>query len=172
MPNPFPNELLLIFSGFLSYKGLLFFPFVVLTAVSADFIGTNILYILFYHTGSFIIQKRPKWFPLSAGMIDRLTTKISSGGKLSIYLFRLTPFTRGYASVIAGLLRLKPKLFVPIALISAITWATVYVAIGHFIGPTWNLFTQNLNRFKYVMIAVLVLILFLVILINCKRQRE
>ena len=26
MPNPFPNELLLIFSGYLSFRGILFFP--------------------------------------------------------------------------------------------------------------------------------------------------
>jgi membrane protein DedA with SNARE-associated domain len=159
MPNPFPNELLLIFSGYLSFKGLLFLPFVILTAIFADFIGTNVLYILFYNTGVFIIQKKPKWIPLSARIIDQLNTKISKGGQLSIYIFRLTPFTRGYTSVITGLLRVKPKVFLPIALISSITWATIYVVIGHFIGPSWNLFTQNVDSFKYIILAVLTVIL-------------
>lgn len=47
MPNPVPNELLLIFSGYLSFKGFLFFPVTLLTVITADFIGTNILYFLF-----------------------------------------------------------------------------------------------------------------------------
>ena len=44
MPNPIPNELVLMFSGYLSFKGLLYLPFVIFTVISADFIGTNILY--------------------------------------------------------------------------------------------------------------------------------
>jgi membrane protein DedA with SNARE-associated domain len=174
MPNPFPNELLLIFSGYLSFKGLLFLPFVILTAISADFIGTNILYVLFYNAGTYIMLKKPKWFPLSARMIEQLTTKISKGGQLSIFIFRLTPFTRGYTSVITGLLQVKPKIFLPLALISAITWATVYVVIGHLIGPFWNLFTENIGSFKYIMFAFLasVLCVFLLVYLNRKREKH
>ena len=172
MPNPFPNELLLMFSGYLSFKGLLFLPFVILTAISADFIGTNILYFLFYSTGTFIIQKKPKWFPLSSRMIDRLTAKISEGGQLSIFIFRLTPFTRGYTSVITGLLQVKPKVFLPIAFISAGIWSVTYVVTGHLIGPSWNLFTQNIGIFKYIMLAVLVVILCVFLFVSYNRKRE
>ncbi|SRR5450759_623573 len=172
MPNPVPNELLLIFSGYLSFKGLLYLPSVILTAIIADFIGTNILYFLFYSTGALIMQKKPNWIPLSARMIERLSTKISKGGQLSIFIFRLTPFTRGYTSVITGLLQIKPKVFLPIALISAISWATVYVVIGHFIGPSWNLFTKNIPSFQYIMVAVLGIILCMVLLVYWVRKRE
>jgi membrane protein DedA with SNARE-associated domain len=172
LPNPFPNELLLLFSGYLSFKGLLFLPFIVLTAISADFIGTNILYFLFYNTGTIIMRKKPKWIPLSAGIIDKLTNKISRGGQLSILIFRLTPFTRGYTSVITGLLQVKPRVFLPIALITAIIWATIYVVIGHLIGPSWNLFTHNIADFKYIMLAVLAILICMVLSVYFKRSRE
>ena len=170
MPNPFPNELLLMFSGYLSFKGLLYLPFVILTVISADFIGTNILYFLFYSAGTLIMKKKPKWIPLSTRMIERLTSRISKGGKLSIYIFRLTPFTRGYTSVITGLLQIKPKIFLPIALISAITWATVYVVIGYYIGPSWNLFTRNIDSFKYILLGILVVVLCVFLLIYLNRK--
>jgi membrane protein DedA with SNARE-associated domain len=171
MPNPFPNELLLLFTGYLTFTGLLSLPLVILTAISADFIGTNILYFIFLNTGSFIIQNKPRWLPLSDKLIERLSAKISKGGILSIYIFRVTPFTRGYASVITGLLQIKPKVFLPIALISASTWALVYVIIGRLIGPYWNLFTQNINNFSYIMIGVLVIVLcFMVILYFSKKD--
>ena len=172
MPNPVPNELLLIFSGYLSFKGLLFLPFVVITAISADFIGTNILYFLFYNTGTFIIQKKPRWFPLSSRTIERLTTRISRGGHLSILIFRLTPFTRGYTSVITGLLQVKPKVFLPISLISAGIWSIIYVVIGHLIGPSWNLFTQYTGSFKYFMLAIVVVILSLFMVVYYYMKRE
>jgi len=172
MPNPFPNELLLVFSGYLSFKGLLFLPFVILTAVSADFIGTNILYLLFYYAGDFIIRKKPKWIPLSSGIIDRLSSKVSKGGKLTMFIFRLTPFTRGYTSVIAGLLSVRPKVFLPVAFLSAATWASIYVLTGYYIGPYWDLFMQHIERFKFVMIAILLTVLFLMFLIHFLKKRK
>jgi membrane protein DedA with SNARE-associated domain len=172
MPNPFPNELLLIFSGYLSFKGLLYFPLALLTAISADFLVANLLYFLFYKTGRLIIRKKPKWIPLSERMMDRLTSRISGGGLWSIFVFRITPFTRGYTSVITGLLRVKPKIFLPIAFLSGITWATIYISIGYLIGPSWNLFIQNLDSFKYIMLVFLAIIFLMVFLIHFNRKRE
>ena len=171
MPNPIPNELLLMFSGYLSFKGFLYLPFVILTIISADFIGTNILYIIFYNAGTYIMQKKPKWIPLSATMIDRLTRKISEGGQFTIFIFRVTPFTRGYTSVITGLLHIKPRVFLPIALISASAWATIYVVIGYIIGPSWNLFTKDIGSFKYIMLAVLIIIFSTVLLVYYYRKK-
>jgi membrane protein DedA with SNARE-associated domain len=172
MPNPLPNELLLMFSGYLAFKGILFWPYVILTIVAADFIGTNILYFLFYSTGSFIMQKKPKWIPLSAGMLERLSERISKGGQLSIYIFRLTPFTRGYTSVITGIMQIKPAVFLPLALVSAITWAMVYVIAGYLIGPSWQMFSQNIANFKYIMLAVLIIVVCMLILINYLRRKK
>ena len=172
MPSPFPNELLLIFSGYLSFKGFLFLPLALLTAVSADFIGTNILYFLFFKAGTVIIRKKPKWIPLSLGAIDRLTVKFSKGGKLNMFIFRLTPFTRGYTSVIAGLLHIKPKIFLPIALFSATTWAAVYVLTGYLIGPYWDLFLQHIYRFKFIMLGTLVTILCVMLILYFLRKKR
>jgi len=80
-------------------------------AVAADFIGDKYPVFSFYSAGTIIMNKKPGWLPLSSKMIERLKAKISGGGLLNIYIFRLTPFTRGYISVIAGLLQLKPKIF-------------------------------------------------------------
>jgi membrane protein DedA with SNARE-associated domain len=176
MPNPFPNELLIMFSGYLSFKGLLFLPYVILTVVCADFIGTNILYFIFYSAGAFIMQKKPKWIPLSDKMVSRLSDRISKGGQLRIYIFRVTPFTRGYASVITGLLQIKPIVFLPIALISAFTWALIYIVIGYYIGPSWDLFTESIGNFKYLLLIVMAVILsaflFVYIMRNRRRQKN
>jgi membrane protein DedA with SNARE-associated domain len=176
MPNPFPNELLLLFSGYLSFKGLLYIPYVILTVVCADFIGTNILYFLFYSTGALIMQKKPKWMPLPDKLISQLSDKISRGGMMRIYIFRVTPFTRGYASVITGLLQIKPAVFLPLALISGLTWALVYVVIGYYIGPSWNMFAESIGSFKYLLLVILGVILiafmFIYIMRNRKQQKN
>jgi membrane protein DedA with SNARE-associated domain len=172
MPNPVPNELLLIFSGYLSFKGILFLPLVLLTAVAADFIGTNILYFIFYYAGAVILAKKPKWFPVSEKTLSNLSKKISSGRNYNIFIFRLTPFTRGYTSVLTGLFRISPGVFLPIALFSAITWAFVYVIAGYLAGPSWNLFSQYLGSFKYIMAAILLLTISAVLIVQLTKKRK
>jgi membrane protein DedA with SNARE-associated domain len=172
MPNPFPNELLLMLSGYLSFKGLLFLPFVIITAFLADFLGTILLYYIFYTTGTIILKKKPKWFPLSESVIGRLTKKISNGGQLSIFIFRLTPFTRGYASVITGLLQVKPKIFLPIATISAITWASAYVVVGNLIGPSWDIYAIHIGSLKYILLVVLTIAICITLFVNYRNRRK
>jgi len=171
LPNPFPNELLLIFSGYLTFTKILFLPGVILTVLCADFIAANILYFMFYKTGTFILQRKPKWIPVSAKMIDRLSTKISKGGNVNIFIFRITPFTRGYASVISGLIHIKPKTFLPIAVFSGITWAAFWVIAGHLIGPSWKLFEQETGSIKTIMLIFLATAICLVALNYFLRKR-
>lgn len=163
MPNPLPNEILLMFSGYLSFKGMFILPLLILTATAADFSGTNVLFFTFYAAGRFLIQKKPMWFPISQKKLERIARKINNGGNLSILLFRLTPFTRGYTSVITGALRIRPRIFLPIALFSASIWATVYVVAGYMIGPSWNIFSHNTMKFKYLMLIFMVTILSFVV---------
>jgi membrane protein DedA with SNARE-associated domain len=171
LPNPFPNELLLIFSGYLTFSKILFLPMVILTALSADFVAANILYLMFYKAGAFVLQKKPRWIPLSADMIDRLSAKISKEGNVSIFIFRVTPFTRGYTSVISGLIHIKPKIYLPIVVFSGITWAAFWVISGYLIGPFWNQIEQLTGEFKIFMLIVLVVAITIVILSYCVKKK-
>lgn len=154
VPDPVPNELVLMFSGYLSFKGILHLPEIIIIALLADFAGTSILYTLFYFFGKFLIKHKPKWIPISHEMINKMSSRVENGGVTTIYMGRLTPFLRGYASVIPGLLRVKPQKFLPIALISSITWAGFYLSVGRLLGPYWSHVSGYL---KYALIAILLI---------------
>ncbi len=156
LPNPVPNELVMLFCGYLSYHGILSWPYLIMVALSADFIGTNILYFTFYFFGSYILRKKRRWLFISKRTIARLSGKIRRKGRWIIYIFRLTPFIRGYTSVISGLLQIKPKLFLLIAFLSAATWSAAYISIGRLLGPYINFNDNNLE--KNVRIAILIVL--------------
>ncbi|MGH2644709.1 MAG: DedA family protein [Chitinophagaceae bacterium] len=173
VPNPIPNELVLLFCGYLTFTGALFFPLVILSAVVADFTGTNILYVVFYFFGNYILNHKPRWLPVSKDAINKLEQRISSGGKKMVYIGRITPFIRGYTSVACGLIQLKPKIFLPIALFSGITWSLVYVLLGRLIAPYWDAFSGKEGWFKSALIIFAIgILLFLLIrtIINRKRK--
>jgi Uncharacterized membrane-associated protein len=171
VPNPVPVELLLIFTGYLSFKGLLYLPFVIITAITADFIGANILYFIFYVSGTFLIKNKPRWIPISEKKITRFTEKINNGGWLNIFLFRLISLTRGYTSVVTGLLRIKPSIYLPIVIISAFTWTMVYALLGFILGPSWNNIVKNIDSYKFVMFGILLIILCISIFIWLRKKQ-
>ena len=156
-PNPFPNELVLLFSGYLTFTGILKLPLVILAAFSADIIGTSILHTVFYFFGAYILGHKPPWLPLPINAINKLKFRLSEKGLRGIYICRLTPFIRGYTSVISGLLQVKHKVFLPMALITATIWSSVYVITGRLLGPIWSHFISNLGSFKYFMLLILTL---------------
>jgi membrane protein DedA with SNARE-associated domain len=164
IPNPIPNELVLVYSGYLCTQGTFHFSIVILTAISADFIGTNILYFIFYFFGKRILKHKPKWFPISEKAIHRASERVSKGGLWAIWIGRITPFIRGYTSIIAGLLHIEPKKFLPIALISALCWSSVFVLIGKTVGNNWSVFVVYLTNFKFIILSlILVLLIYLMI---------
>ena len=128
IPNPVPNELVLLFSGYLAFLGTLSFPLILLTVVAADFVGTSILYFIFYFFGGALYHRLRKGKFLEK--VQKIETNIYKNGQWGIYLGRLVPYARGYISVVAGLVRVPPKEFLITVFLSAVTWSGGYVIAG------------------------------------------
>jgi membrane protein DedA with SNARE-associated domain len=160
----FPNELVLLYFGYLSYKGVLNVFIVFLLAVSADVSGTFILYILFYFFSATLKKHKPTWLPVPYKAIRWLKTKISNKGSWSIFTGRLIPYLRGYTSVVAGTLHIPVKQYGPMIVLSALVWSGGYVMIGWFAGPYWELFSKKISLLSNFMIVIpAFLILFVLI---------
>lgn len=160
IPNPVPNELVLLFCGFLASTGILSFPLIFLTVVAADFLGTTLLYFVFYYFGKIILAKKPRWIPIHKEHIERLSNFISKKDWWGIYLGRLIPYLRGYTSVAAGFLQLKPKIFLSMVLLSAITWSGGYVIAGKIMGPYWQKVADQIGgtaQIVYIVLAALLI---------------
>jgi membrane protein DedA with SNARE-associated domain len=158
VPNPVTNEFVLLFSGYLAFSGVLNLWLVFLTAVSADCIGTTILYAVFYLFGGYIMGHRPRWCPISPARIERIAHTISKRQQWGIYVGRLIPFLRGYASVAAGVLQIRPKIFIPAVIISAITWSGGYVVAGNLLGAQWQRLATKIGGIESIVLLATVIV--------------
>lgn len=111
------------------------------------------------------MQKKTRWIPLPSKIIEKLSDKITKGGYLNIFIFRVTPFTRGYTSVISGLIHIKPKIFFPILILSGVCWASLWVIAGHLLGPSWDQFVKETGSFRTVMLIVLGIALLVAVIV-------
>lgn len=161
VPNPVPNELVLLFSGYLAFLGALNFVLVFLTVVAADFIGTSILYLVFYFFGSALLRKLPKGKFLEK--FRAIETNISKNGQWGIYLGRLVPYARGYVSVVAGLMRVPPKEFLITVILSAITWSGGYALAGRLLGKEWQKVVNVLGLQTAIIVFLLIILVVVVV---------
>ena len=155
IPNPVPNEVVLLFSGYLSSVGKLDYITVLTTVIAADSIGSSLLYMTFYHFGQHVLQKWPHIIPPST--LAYFTARVSHQDRWSIYVGRHIPFLRGYTAVAAGLLKISPTIFLPAVLLSALTWSGGYVMAGKLLGHEYADIVLKLAVGKLALAGLIVL---------------
>ncbi len=91
--------------------------------------------------------------------IERIAHTISKRQQWGIYVGRLIPFLRGYVSVAAGILSIRPQIFIPAVIVSAITWSGGYVISGGLLGPYWEQVAAKIGGVaSLVLLATLIVI--------------
>jgi membrane protein DedA with SNARE-associated domain len=173
-PTPLPNEMVLIFSGYLAYSGLFLLPEIIVIAFTADYLAATLLYVVFHFLGKLFFTKMPRWIPISQKQMKKMADTINQQGWKGIFVGRITPFIRGYTAVVCGLLHVKPShYFSTIALTSSI-WAVFYISIGYLAAPHWNKVSHEIIYLPYILLVVpaLMVIIFIVKLFKQKDEEE
>ncbi|MDB5211572.1 MAG: rane protein DedA family [Sediminibacterium sp.] len=125
-----PNELVLLYFGYLSRQAGLSYPIVICIAVIGDILGSFILYLLFYYGKNLLASIKPRWLRLPVQRISSLKKKIISRNGRNIFIAKLTPFVRSYLPVVAGILQVQHLVYGRIILCAAIIWSGGWVTAG------------------------------------------
>lgn len=171
IPNPVPNELILIFAGALTSIGGLNYWLTFLIAVSADVIGTTVLFSVFYFFEHFIIERIPKWEFINS-KLDKIKSVLVKHDRWGIFLGRMMPYVRGYVSIAAGILNLPYKFFVPLVALSAFIWTGGYVTLGHFLGKNWEIVARTIEQYKWSFLIVLISIVAIIVWIRHRKRNK
>ena len=129
--------------------------------------------------GKKILKNKPRWIPISVNKLESLRLTLEAKGYLGIFLGRLSPFIRGYVSVLSGLMNFSKKRFSVIAVSTGLIWSSFYLLIGYFVGPYWSKsFCQMSDYSLYIgLIPLSILSLYLVYvlikyLLSTNRKRD
>lgn len=163
VPNPVPNELVLILAGALTVIGGLSFFLTFLTAVIADVVGTTLLFTFFYFFEHLIMEKVSKWKGVNE-KLEGIKAKLLARGRWGIFLGRMMPYVRGYVSVAAGILNIPYQEFLPMVIFPAIIWTGGYVMLGHFLGAKWETVASFIGQYQLDLALVVVAVIVGVVL--------
>jgi len=134
---PVPDEWLLIFTGYLVFKGYFHIIPAVATATLGSICGISVSYCLGRTLGSVFVRRYGHWMRVTEGKMKRVNAWFIRTGRWSLLVGYFIPGIRHLAGFIAGTSKLHYRGFAPFAYAGAFAWSATFVAIGYLFGKEW-----------------------------------
>jgi membrane protein DedA with SNARE-associated domain len=160
---PIPSEIVLPFTGFLTSKGVFFYPFIVATAALGDLAGSMVLYgigrTLEEHVLLGLIKKHGKYILLSQHDYITASAWFKRFGPGIVFVAKLIPGLRYLISLPAGALNMKFSKFCLYTFFGSILWCITMIYVGVFLGDRWASLGPYFTKFRDVIIVLVLLLI-------------
>jgi len=164
---PVPSEIVLPFSGFLSFTGRFNFWVVVVTATLANYAGSVILYYIGKCGGRWILEKYGRYILISNHDLVIGDMWFHRHGAKVTFWGRLLPIVRTFISLPAGVMRMNFKKFSLYTFSGALPWNAALAYVGYITGDNWDILKKYFHIADYV---IAILVIFFVILFIYKKK--
>lgn len=143
---PIPDETLLLFVGYLSFKGTLRLEPACLSAFLGSACGISVSYALGRMVGApavnacaRLVRARPEHLATASHWIERW-------GPYALLVAYFVPGIRHLAALVVGASRLPPMVFARFAYLGALVWSGTFIGLGYVVGEEWTHLIPLLHR--------------------------
>ena len=165
---PVPSEIVLPLSGAVAAQGGFSFLSVYLVCIVAGLGGSLLDYSLARWGGVRLMAKLERRFPKIAGGLEVTQQKFEKYSTLSVGICRVIPLCRTYISFIAGLAKQNLSTFLGASTVGIAIWNALLVWAGYLLAENWQMVGEYYSKYKFAMLAVLVLGIFMYLLLKRK----
>ena len=164
----FPGETAAILGGVVASKGGVTVAGMTVCVVLSAIVGDSIGYWVGDKWGATLLnfgplKKRQKGIGVAMEQLRRR-------GALAVFVGRFTAFLRAVIPGLAGLSKMRYRIFLPANAAGAICWGTLYVLLGYFVGQRVEKATGIASDILLGLIVVVIIVLF--ILHRRKERKE
>lgn len=156
---PVPDETLLVFAGYLSFKGTLQLGPTVATAFLGSACGISLSYAIGRFVGMPALHKVGPLLHLRPENLEQAHRWIERWGKYSLLLAYFIPGYRHLAAFVVGTSHLEPAVFARFAYAGALIWASCFVGLGYLAGEGWQQLIPLLHRTLRMLILLSLIVL-------------
>jgi membrane-associated protein len=166
----FPGETAAIIGGVLASKGGVSLAGITITVVLCAIVGDSIGYWVGDKWGGKLLQlgplrKRQKGVQVA---LDQLKRR----GAVAVFVGRFTAFLRAVIPGLAGLSRMRYRIFLPANALGGLCWGVLFVLLGYFVGERVEKATGIASDILLGLIVVVILVLVVRHFIREKREFE
>lgn len=151
---PIPSEVVIPFSGYLAYKGVLNLYLAILFSSLGGLAGSLIAYFIGYFGGRAFIIKYGKYFFVSEKNLETAEKWFRKYGKISVFTTRLVPVIRTFISLPAGIGEMPLGEFMFYTFTGSLIWSAFLAVGGYMLKDRWTLIFDAFSGLDPVIIAI------------------
>lgn len=165
-----PGETAVLLGGFLANRGELNIVTLIVLVVACAVVGDTVGYEVGKRFGPRVL--RLKIFRKHRAKLDRAQDTLRRRGGPAVFLGRWTAFFRAVMPGIAGLSRMRYRVFLFWNALGGIAWGVTYSLVGYFAGASYEKVASEMGTGTAVVIGVLVVAGIVVWRVRRKRRER
>lgn len=141
-----PGESLVLVAGFLAQQGIFDLGDLIFVIAAAAILGDSIGYKLGRHLGLKWLIQSGRRFGLRQESLNRVDQFFTRHGGKAVFASHFMHMMRALMPFIAGASRMRYRQFLVFNAAGCIVWASTFVAIGYFLGASWQVAAKWIGR--------------------------
>jgi len=166
LPLPLPNEVALMYVGYLAYQGKLDANLAGLVATIGAAGGSALLYTISRRGGRRLIHRFGKFIHVTDERLNQAENAVARWGPISIPIARLTPGLRIATTIVSGVLRVSYRVVIVSVVGVSLVWSYFWVHLGRLLGDRWEEGARTFERAGRWGIVAIITIVATVLLIR------
>jgi membrane protein DedA with SNARE-associated domain len=167
---PVPDETLLVFCGYLIWKGRLHPTATFLAGFGGSICGITISYLLGRTYAHKVIYRYGRYIGLTVEHLDRAHRWFERLGTWLLAIGYFIPGVRHFTAVVAGTTELPWPVFAIFAYSGAAVWVSTFLVLGYLVGDSWQKTSDTVHKYALIAMAVIAAGAMIVWLIRRRRS--
>jgi membrane protein DedA with SNARE-associated domain len=153
---PIPDETILVFCGYLIFKGTLHAAPAYFTAVAGSWCGITLSYTIGRTLGAGAVSRYGKRLHLTEARLDQVHQWFNRIGHWALAVGYFIAGVRHITAIVAGMSGLEFPSFAAYAWSGGALWVLSLILLGYFLGEQWKTIAETIHRDAgYVSLALL-----------------
>ncbi len=169
---PVPDETLLVFCGYLIWRGRLHPTATFLAGFGGSACGITLSYLLGRVYGNKVLEKFGPRLGLTPEHLERIHAWFGRVGSWLLAVGYFIPGVRHFTALVAGSSQLRWATFAVFAYTGAAFWVATFLSLGYGVGEKWHQTSEAAHLYALYATAALGLVLAIAWLIRWIRRRQ
>ena len=154
---PIPDETLLVFCGYLIFKGTMRPLPAWISALAGSWCGISLSYTIGRTVGLGVVHRFGKYLHLTEERLEQVHRWFDRIGHWALFAGYFIAGVRHFTAIVAGTSRLKFTSFIAYAWTGGALWVTTFLTLGYYLGENWETIAELIHRYVvYASIALLI----------------
>ncbi|MBV9611889.1 MAG: DedA family protein [Acidobacteriaceae bacterium] len=144
---PVPDETLLVFSGYLIYRGRLHPAWTFAAGLGGSACGISLSYWIGRTLGYQAVTRYGKYVHLTPARLESVHRWFERVGEWLLAIGYFIPAVRHFTALIAGMSKLEYRSFAIFAYAGAAVWVATFLLVGYLVGESWQSAVALVQRY-------------------------